>query len=95
MMHPEKKHLIRHAPVTLTPSPFPKAAFEAAHRIQPSFNTLYHRLVQDDAFIEEHIGKLADTDEFTQRLYDIWKETLPLGKQVRTIVVSSFIVAPN
>lgn len=43
------------APVTLFPSPFPKACFEEARAIQTKYNELYARISQD----EEYLGGLV------------------------------------
>lgn len=39
------------APVTLFPSPFPKACFEEARAIQTKYNALYARISQDEEFL--------------------------------------------
>jgi glutathione synthase len=39
------------APVTLFPSPFPRACFEEARRVQRPYNELYARVSRDDAYL--------------------------------------------
>jgi glutathione synthase len=39
------------APVTLFPSPFPRACFEEARAIQTKYNELYARISQDERFL--------------------------------------------
>ncbi|KAJ3276092.1 hypothetical protein HDV01_006262 [Terramyces sp. JEL0728] len=54
-----------HAPFALFPSPFPKQGYELAHKIQPLFNILVDRVAKDK--------DLSESDEFTRRVYDIYK----------------------
>ena len=49
------------APVTLFPSPFPRVCFEQAESVQKSYNELYSKISQDEAFlshvVEEYVLK--------------------------------------
>ena len=49
----QNNSLAAHAPFALFPSPFPRAGYEYAVKVQPMFNKLVHHLSQDNAFIEE------------------------------------------
>lgn len=40
------------APVTLFPSPFPRACFDQARTIQESYNELYASISQDEEFLK-------------------------------------------
>ena len=66
-----------HAPFALFPTPFPKALFERAQRLQHICNVLYARVASDDAFLDDILG--ADTavgrvDQFVGSLWRIWKD---------------------
>lgn len=65
-----------HAPFALFPTPFPKALFERAQRLQHIYNVLYARIASDHAFLDQILS--ADTavgrvDEFVGSLWRIWK----------------------
>jgi len=66
-----------HAPFALFPTPFPRALFERAQRLQHIYNVLYARVASDDAFLDDILG--ADTavgrvDQFVGSLWRIWKD---------------------
>jgi glutathione synthase len=66
-----------HAPFALFPTPFPKALFERANRLQHIYNVLYARVASDDGFLDGILN--ADTavgrvDEFVGSLWRIWKD---------------------
>ncbi|GAA5968174.1 hypothetical protein JCM3765_003692 [Sporobolomyces pararoseus] len=63
-----------HAPYSLYPSPFPKHLFEKAKTLQPIYNELYSKITTNDEFLEKVIGgNVIKVDEFTFKLYQIWK----------------------
>jgi glutathione synthase len=45
--------LATNAPVTLFPSPFPKACFEQARSLQKAYNELYAAIASDQAWLED------------------------------------------
>lgn len=45
--------LATNAPVTLFPSPFPKACFEQARSLQQVYNELYAAIASDEQWLEE------------------------------------------
>lgn len=47
--------LATNAPVTLFPSPFPKACFEQAKSLQQVYNELYAAIADDEDWLEETI----------------------------------------
>jgi glutathione synthase len=47
--------LATNAPVTLFPSPFPKACFEEARAVQKVYNELYARITSDEKWLGEVI----------------------------------------
>jgi len=63
--------LATHAPISLVPTPFPRAAFEHARALQPAFNRLVHAVSRDRSFLDEVVASLADVDDFTARLHQI------------------------
>ncbi|OKL64527.1 hypothetical protein UA08_00202 [Talaromyces atroroseus] len=70
--------LATNAPVTLFPSPFPKACFEEARAAQKVYNELYARITMDEKWLGEVIEELIDVDDFVAEL---WKVHLAVQKQ--------------
>lgn len=63
------------SPVTLYPTPFPRAQFEKAIAAQPHFNTLYARVAADPEFLKNVMGPLMAADpDFTGRLWSLYLE---------------------
>ncbi|KAI8817461.1 glutathione synthase [Fimicolochytrium jonesii] len=73
--------LTTHAPFALFPSPFPRKAFEFAVKIQPLFNQLVESVARDRGFLEETMESLSKVDDFTGRLYAIYKHVNSEGIQ--------------
>lgn len=44
---------VTHAPFALYPTPFPRKEFEKARNVQQPWNTLIHKMSQDDQLISE------------------------------------------
>ncbi|KAJ1544791.1 hypothetical protein HK096_007127 [Nowakowskiella sp. JEL0078] len=65
--------VITHAPFALFPSKFPASAFNKAITLQPLFNTLVDKLAADNVFIETIMESLSQVDEFTGKIYNIYK----------------------
>ncbi|ORZ33437.1 glutathione synthase [Catenaria anguillulae PL171] len=78
-------HSAVHAPIALFPSPFPKAGFEQARRLQPVFNTLVHEITKDSGFLSEVMDGIGDVDPFTSRLYSIYRRQLAAGLPAQSI----------
>ncbi|KAI9218382.1 glutathione synthase [Blastocladiella britannica] len=76
---PPLPHSAVHAPLALFPSPVPRAAYEHARALQPTFNSLVHAITRDDAFLRNVFGGMGDVDEFTARLYRIYCEIKAAG----------------
>jgi glutathione synthase len=51
--HFEHNAAVTHAPLALYPTPFPRAEFSKAKELQAPWNTLIHRMSQDDPLIKE------------------------------------------
>ncbi|KAH0613168.1 uncharacterized protein H6S33_009548 [Morchella sextelata] len=60
-----------HAPVTLFPSPFPRACFEEAKAVQIWFNELYARIAADEEWLLKIVDELIEVDDFMARLYKV------------------------
>ncbi|AEO57688.1 hypothetical protein MYCTH_2304142 [Thermothelomyces thermophilus ATCC 42464] len=59
------------APVTLFPSPFPKACFEEARAIQTKYNELYARISQDEEYLGSLVQEVAGGDDFIANLWKV------------------------
>ncbi|RWS28534.1 glutathione synthetase-like isoform X2 [Leptotrombidium deliense] len=55
-------------PISLFPSPFPRATFEFAQSIQKSVNKLMHAVSLDSSFLCEQLETTIAVDEFTKNL---------------------------
>jgi glutathione synthase len=51
------------APVTLFPSPFPKACFEQARSLQQIYNELYAHVASDEIWLEYIMKELVQSQE--------------------------------
>lgn len=76
------------APISLFPTPFPRALHDQALRLQPIYNELYARITMDEAWLEK-VARTCFWDEtggdgFMRDLWTNWNEVRRLGvKQVR------------
>lgn len=70
---PQSSSII-HAPVTLNPTPFSSLAFQRACQLQPAFNLLVLRTVQNGKLLKKVCAKLAESDEFVANLFKIYTE---------------------
>lgn len=64
-----------HAPVSLLPTPFPRAAFERAVAVSPSFAELSDVVSRDHAFLETTLAGVLETDAFTRALWDVYVQS--------------------
>ena len=60
-----------HAPLTVRPSPFPRASFEKAKRAATVFNTLIDRVSRDSEYLQQTLALAAEHDDFTVRQLNI------------------------
>lgn len=67
------------APITLTPSPFPRAMYEKATRIQKDMNTLTARLATDPQLLYKLLGPMAEKEPFVKTLVQISKKAREIG----------------
>lgn len=79
-----------HAPISLFPSPIPRALFEHGRKIQRIYNVLYARIAMDDEFLDEVMGAekgVGKVDDFIGQLWMGWKRLRDIGlAQVRLFV---------
>uniref|UniRef100_A0A915IWG1 Glutathione synthase n=1 Tax=Romanomermis culicivorax TaxID=13658 RepID=A0A915IWG1_ROMCU len=71
--HKDKSDLTQILPFTLAPSLTPKKLFNEAYDVQKGFNELYHRLAFDGDFIETSLVNVIKNDQFTRKLFEIYK----------------------
>ncbi|KAI9146466.1 eukaryotic glutathione synthase [Paraphysoderma sedebokerense] len=69
-----------HAPFALFPTPFPKKCYTHAKDLQHLFNLLVHKISLDHQFLEDVMETLSKVDDFTGRLYEIYKVKRSKGK---------------
>ncbi|KAJ9612148.1 Glutathione synthetase [Cladophialophora chaetospira] len=66
------------APVTLFPSPFPKACFQQAKSLQQIYNELYANIASDEQWLEDVLKELIAVDDF---LANLWKVHLAVKEE--------------
>lgn len=71
-------------PVTMYPSPFSRSGLSSALEIQTLFNSLYHSVVRDPAWILEQLKETAKYDDFTQKLINVFQTSMPKRTQKLT-----------
>ncbi|KAJ2808598.1 Glutathione synthetase [Coemansia guatemalensis] len=59
------------APVSLAPSPIPRAEFDKVVALQPVFNRLFDRVAHDHDFLVSTLQSLGTADEFTARIFSM------------------------
>lgn len=60
---------VEHAPFTLFPSPYPRAAYQRAWALADDFNRLFAAFQRDPTPLEEEIATFAAADPFTGQLF--------------------------
>uniref|UniRef100_A0A8C1AB04 Glutathione synthetase n=2 Tax=Cyprinus carpio TaxID=7962 RepID=A0A8C1AB04_CYPCA len=71
---PNSPEVVSYAPFTLFPTPVPTALFHQALAVQTHFNRLVDRVSQNPAFLEETLASTIKVDNFTARLFNIYKQ---------------------
>ncbi|KAA8647618.1 glutathione synthase [Aspergillus tanneri] len=81
--------LATNAPVTLFPSPFPRACFEEAKALQTVYNHLYAVITCNEEWLGKIMEDLIDVDDFISNL---WKTHLAVKKEgyVQTLSLGLF-----
>ncbi|XP_061540055.1 glutathione synthetase-like isoform X1 [Phycodurus eques] len=77
---PNSTEEVTHAPITLFPTPVPKALFLQAIAVQTHYNTLVDKISQDPEFLQEALGSTIAVDDFTARLFKIHQQVLKRGR---------------
>ncbi|KAK6308046.1 hypothetical protein J4Q44_G00213170 [Coregonus suidteri] len=77
---PNSSEVVTYAPFTLFPSPVPKAIFHQALAVQTHYNRLVDKISQDSSFLEEALASTIKVDDFTGRLFNIYRHVLQEGR---------------
>uniref|UniRef100_A0A8C7D1F7 Glutathione synthetase n=1 Tax=Oncorhynchus kisutch TaxID=8019 RepID=A0A8C7D1F7_ONCKI len=77
---PNSSEVVTYAPFTLFPSPVPKDTFHQALAVQTHYNRLVDKISQDSSFLEEALSTTIKVDDFTGRLFNIYRHVLQEGK---------------
>uniref|UniRef100_A0A7N8X551 Glutathione synthetase n=1 Tax=Mastacembelus armatus TaxID=205130 RepID=A0A7N8X551_9TELE len=72
--------VVTYLPFTLFPSPVPKAALLQALAVQTHFNTLVDKISQDPDFLGEALDRTIQADDFTAKLFGIYKTVQQEGR---------------
>ncbi|KAM3617058.1 uncharacterized protein V6R79_001702 [Siganus canaliculatus] len=83
---PNSSEVVTYAPFTLFPTRVPKAALLQAKALQTHYNTLVDKISQDPDFLEEALAGTIQADDFTARLFGIYKHVQQEGR-TQSIVV--------
>ena len=63
-----------HAPVATLPNSFPRETYKYIQGIQPILNKLVDLIARDKDFLMSSLLQLADSDEFTKRLIEVYQD---------------------
>lgn len=77
---PNSSELVSYAPFTLFPSEVPRAVFYQALEVQTHYNLLVDRISQNPAFLEDALASTIAVDDFTARLFSIYRQVLQEGR---------------
>ncbi|XP_062316341.1 glutathione synthetase [Osmerus eperlanus] len=83
---PNSSELVSYAPFTLFPSAVPRAVFEQAVEVQTHYNLLVDRISQNQAFLEQALSSTIAVDDFTARLFSIYRHVLQEGPAQSVVV---------
>ncbi|KAK2722335.1 hypothetical protein QYM36_002763 [Artemia franciscana] len=70
---------LRHAPFLLFPSIFPANSFNKALQIQSTIGEVIHKVSRDSEFLLEVLKSTIEVDDFTRKLYEVYKIVLNEG----------------
>ncbi|XP_042787084.1 glutathione synthetase isoform X3 [Panthera leo] len=79
LQEPSSSDVVSYAPFTLFPSLVPSALLEQAYAVQMDFNMLVDAVSQNAAFLEQTLSSTIKRDNFTARLFNIYKQVLKEG----------------
>ncbi|XP_037101868.1 glutathione synthetase-like isoform X2 [Syngnathus acus] len=77
---PNSSEEVTYAPITLFPTPVPRALFLQGIAVQTHYNTLMNKISQDPDFLEEVLASTISVDDFTARLFEIHRQVLKKGR---------------
>lgn len=76
---PNSSEVVNYAPFSLLPSPVPHHLYNQAKAVQKDFNQLVNAVSQDLVFLEQALSSVIKVDDFTAKLFDIYKQVLHEG----------------
>ncbi|KAI7793988.1 glutathione synthetase [Triplophysa rosa] len=76
---PNSPEVASYAPFTLFPTRVPSAVFTQVLTVQTHFNRLVDRVSQNPSFLEESLASTIKVDDFTARLFNIYKQVKEEG----------------
>ncbi|XP_059914357.1 glutathione synthetase [Gadus macrocephalus] len=83
---PNSSELVTYAPFTLFPTAVPRGVFEQALAVQTQYNLLVDKISQDSQFLEEALASTAESDDFTRRLFSIYRQTTKEGRSQSVVL---------
>uniref|UniRef100_A0A8C5CQN2 Glutathione synthetase n=1 Tax=Gadus morhua TaxID=8049 RepID=A0A8C5CQN2_GADMO len=83
---PNSSELVTYAPFTLFPTAVPRGVFEQALAVQTQYNLLVDKISQDSEFLEEALASTAESDDFTGRLFSIYRQTIKEGRSQSVVL---------
>ncbi|KAL1411939.1 Glutathione synthetase [Vanrija albida] len=86
---PAPTHAIA-APLSLFPTPFPRAEYTRARGIQRLYNALYARIALDWAFLDGIFEEVAKVDEFQKELWTRWRAVREELQRVQPLQLGIF-----
>ncbi|XP_035500982.2 glutathione synthetase-like [Scophthalmus maximus] len=83
---PNSSEIVTYVPVSLFPTPMPKAVFFQALALQTHYNTLVDKISQDPDFLQDALASTIAVDDFTARLFRIHQEILKEGRSQNIVL---------
>lgn len=83
---PNSPEVVSYAPFTLFPTSVPAALFHQALAVQTQFNRLVDRVSQNHSFLEDTLASTIKVDDFTARLFNIYKQVQQEGHAQKIVV---------
>ncbi|KAA0706956.1 Glutathione synthetase [Triplophysa tibetana] len=77
---PNSHEVVSFAQFTLFPTRVPSTVFTQALTVQTHFNRLVDRVSQNPSFLEESLASTIKADDFTARLFNIYKQVQQEGR---------------
>jgi len=64
-----------HAPISCSPTEFPREAFALANDVAPAFAELYDKVSRDDEFLRQTLARAIKNDDFTAALWNVYEKS--------------------